>query len=131
VTTSPHAPTVEAIGVHLVEAAEPCHLIELLVHNSPGAFDVAGFTQPLAGEPRSNWQVPYAEKLLNQSGTGVLWDPWTGDGSHALWSGEVRLCFFFHYLDLGSELTTPFGVVGLPSNTPRPHRLDFLTYEEP
>lgn len=124
-------PTVEVVGIYPVEAAEPCHLVELVVRGSDGRFDPAGFTPALPDQPRSEWQVPYAEKVLDHDGRQVLWDPWTGPGEEALWRGDVRLAFFFHYLDVNGSLMTPFGVVALPAATERPRRLDALTYEAP
>jgi hypothetical protein len=123
--------SVEVVGVYPVDAPEPCHLVELVVRGSDGRFDVGSFTQPDEHRPKSDWQVPYAEKLLDSSGEDVAWDFWDGLGHDRLWEGDVRLVFFFHHLDLDSPLVTPFGEVTIPSPTPRPGRLAVVEYEEP
>ena len=124
-------PTVEVVGVYPVVAAEPCHLVELIVRDLDGSFDVGAITQADPARPRSGWQAPYDEKLLTSSGDGVLHDPWHGPGEPSLWTGSVRLAFFLHYLDLGRPLLTPFGEVPLPPPTERPARLADFVYEAP
>jgi hypothetical protein len=124
-------PTVEVVGVYPVVAAEPCHLVELIVRENDEPFDVGAITQADPACPRSEWQVPYEEKLLKSSGDGVLHDPWRGPGEPSSWKGSVRLAFFLHYLDLDRPLLTPFGEVPLPPPTERPARLDDLAYEAP
>lgn len=101
------------------------------MHGSHGRFDIEGFTQAQPGQPRSEWQVPYAERLLGHEETPVLWDPWKGPGDESLWRGDVRLAFFFHYLDVDGSLMTPFGDVELRPVTERPRRLHAVVYEEP
>ena len=122
---------VEAIGVSPVDADEPCHLVELAIRGSEGRFDLADFTQADPGKPREDWQVPYAEKLVDPSGDWVEWDLWDGPGDEALWRGTFRLAFFFHYLDLQAPMATPFGEVLLPAPSPKPARLDEIIYEPP
>ena len=89
------------IGVHPIEAAEPCHLIEIELMEAPGSeFDFGDFTQEAPGEPRSNWQVAYDERSLDDS--------------------LLRWAFFFHYLDFQRPLKTPFGDMTPPRETPIP-----------
>lgn len=114
-----------------VHAREPCHLIELLVRSCEGRFDLAPLTQRDQRRPRAEWQVPYAEKMLDPSGERVAWALWDGPGDEDLWRGDVRLAFFFHYLDTELPLLTPFGDVSFPAPTERPARLDGMEYEEP
>ena len=123
-------PTVEVIGVYPVEASEPCHLVELCVIDCDGPFDLGSFTQRMAGQPPSDWQAPYDEKLLSEDGDEVVGDPWRNTDEH-LWTGSVRLAFFMHHVDLGLPISTPFGDVALPAPQPRPQRLGHLEYEEP
>jgi hypothetical protein len=123
--------SVEVVGVHPLDTPEPCYLVELIVRASDARFDLGAFTQRDEHRPRSEWQVPYAEKLLDGSGEAVAWDLWDGPGGDPLWEGDVRLVFFFHHLDPGSPLVTPFGEVLLPRPTPRPRRLAEVEYEEP
>ena len=123
--------TVEVVGVYPVGAPEPCHLVEVIVRRSERSFDIGAFTQPAPGQPPSGWQVGYAEKLLDGAGETVLGDPWVGEVEDDAWTGDVRLAFFFHYLDPSAPLRTPFGDVALPAPTERPDRLNALHYEEP
>lgn len=97
-------------GVHPVEAAEPCHLIEVELSDAEG-FDWGQVTQEDATQLRDNWQVPYDEQPLDDD--------------------ERRWAFFFHYLDLSKPLLTPAGPVKLPAPTPRPKHLDSAEYIEP
>jgi hypothetical protein len=69
------------VGVHPIEAPEPCHLCELVVEGEAQEFDFGEFTQPLTGRDRSYWQMPYDERLLLSSQT------------------QRSYVFFFHYLD--------------------------------
>jgi hypothetical protein len=124
-------PTVEVVGVYPVVAAEPCHLVELIVRDSDGPFDVGAITQADPAHPRSEWQVPYDEKLLTSNGDDVLHDPWRGAGEPSWWTGSVRLAFFLHYVDLDRPLSTPFGEVPLPPPSERPARLTDFAYEAP
>jgi hypothetical protein len=124
-------PVVEIVGVYPVQAREPCHLVELLVGSCEGPFDLTLVTQRDRDQPRANWQVPYAEKMLDPSGERVEWDLWDRTGDEALWRGDVRLVFFFHYLDTELPLVTPFGDIRVPTPTERPARLDGIEYEEP
>jgi len=117
------ATRVEVLGVHPVEADEPCHLIELIVRESTSQFEIGAITQEVPGEPQDNWQVPWDEVVLDADGESTVAD-------HS-WYGNLRIAFFFHYLDQGRPLITPFGNVSLPDETPRPARLAFLDYEPP
>jgi hypothetical protein len=123
--------TLEVLGLYPVEAAERCFLLEVLVSGSDGPFDLGGITQADASTPSTNWQVPYAEKLLAPEGDSVLLDLWEGDSDPEIWVGDVRLAFFMHYLDVASPLATPFGEATLPAPTPRPPRLQAIEYETP
>lgn len=98
---------------------------------SDGRFDVGAITQADAAQPPTNWQVPYAEKLLTPDGDEVLIDLWHAEGNQEMWVGDVRLVFFMHYLDPETPLTTPFGNVQLPAPTPCPARLEMIEYETP
>jgi hypothetical protein len=117
------ATRVEPVGVHPVEADEPCHLVELLIYDVDGPFDIGSFTQETPGEPEHNWQVPWDEVVLDGAGEAVISDP--------SWSGVIRIAFFFHCLNQHRPLTTPFGDVVLPLQAPRPQRLASLQYEAP
>jgi hypothetical protein len=105
-------PEVEVVGVHPIEAGEPCHLMEVVIRGASGV-DLARFTQADESLIRDDWQVPYDERVL----------------AHG--EDEVRPAFFFHYLDLSRPLVTPFGPVALPSESPVPAHLSGIEYERP
>jgi hypothetical protein len=120
---------IDVIGAYPVRADEPCHLVELLVRGLNGELPVGDFTQEVEGQPRSNWQVPYDERVLNDAGTAQVGDQFPssieGDGK------DLRFAFFFHYLDFSKPLLSPAGPLGLPAETARPSRLRFFKYESP
>jgi hypothetical protein len=58
---------VKIIGVHPIEADEPVYLIELLVEGDAGTFDIGEVTQEVPGQPKSNWQATYDERVLDES----------------------------------------------------------------
>jgi len=105
--------TARVVGLHPVDAPEPCHLCEVVLEGEADDVDFGEFTQPLAGRDQSYWQVPYDERLLSSSGA------------------QRSYVFFFHYLDLAQPMQSPFGPLALPHPTPRPERLSFIAYEPP
>jgi hypothetical protein len=119
---------VEIIGVYPVEAAEPCHLVEVWIRELDGEINVEQFTQDVPGQPKANWQAPYDERILNEAGTDQVGDRFL---SKIAGKGDLRLVFFFHDLDLSKPLLSPAGSIKLPAWSNRPERLDFLEYEEP
>ena len=126
------ATTIEFVGVYDVESTAGCYLIELRIHDSQERFDFAKFTQPIAAEPIENWQVPWLECLLNESGSAVVADDREMQELAANhWRGTMRIAFYFHQLDLKKPLATPFGEFALPPIAPLPARLTFLSYEPP
>jgi len=94
-------------------------------------FNVSDITQAQEGEPRSNWQVPWDEKVLDDPGERVVANSWDLPSPGEIPDGKTRLVFFFHHLDPSSPLTTPWGEITLPDPTPRPGRLAIIDYEEP
>ena len=113
---------IEVIGVYPIAAAEPCHLVELLIDGAKPADVVASITQETAGQPRDNWQVPYDEHYLTADGTGP---------EQSASVSEARVAFFFHYLDLRRPLLSVGGSLHLPAPTSCPSRLEFICYEPP
>jgi hypothetical protein len=111
--TKTMATRAKIIGVHPVEADEPVHLIELLVEGDGGAFDCDDVTQEVGDQPKSNWQVPYDVRVLEES------------------DGGIRYAFFFHYTDLKKPLLTPAGPVQLPKPTNQPAHLMDIENESP
>ncbi len=98
------------LGVHPIDADEPCHLIEAQLSNSDD-FDWGAVTQEIASQPRSDWQSPWDERPIDDT--------------------ETRWVFFFHYLDPKKPLITPGGNVTLPKPTPIPTHLASIEYESP
>jgi len=125
------AATIRVIGVHPIAGPEPVHLVELLVSDCDTPIDIGAITQEVAGEPQANWQVPYDEKLLDPAGSSIIADPFMGKVPPTIWQGDVRIAFFFHYLDPLLALRTPLGPVSLPRPTPAPSRLSIIVYEPP
>jgi hypothetical protein len=104
---------VEIIGVHPIEAAEPCYLIEIAVTDPNDKFDWNDVIQEKPGQPPDNWQVAYDEQSVDVA------------------EGQSRYVFFFHYLDLSRLLRTSFGEVALPEPTPVPPHLKGIKYCPP
>lgn len=124
-------PVIEAVGVYRVEAEEPVHLVELLVQDAQGVFKIGDITQVVSGQPADQWQSPYLEVILNAAGDEILADDYEAPNRPELWLDTMRLAFFFHYLDFGQPLLTPFGEVRLPAEAELPNRLSILEYEAP
>ncbi len=124
-------PKIEPIGVYPVEAREPVHLVEVWVRAAERVFDIGGITQDLPDQPKSNWQVPYSEYVLNGAGDETLTEEFGAADKPELWKGDMRMAFFFHYLDFERPLLTPFGPVQLPRATELPERLSIIRYEPP
>ena len=123
-------PEVDVVGVYPVdEAPEPCHLIEMIVVSD--AFDIGDITQAVEDQPRSNWQVPWDEQLLDGAGERVIGEPGDMPASGTIPSDKARIAFFFHYLDTSAPLIMPWGEIELPDPSPRPDRLRMIKYEEP
>lgn len=62
-------PDVEVIGVHPIEADEPCHLVEVVIRESTGDVSFDEFTQADDSSSRSDWQVAYDERVLSPDGS--------------------------------------------------------------
>jgi hypothetical protein len=115
--------SVKVIGVHPIEADEPCHLIELAICDPDHKFNVDDLTQAIENSRKDFWQVAYDEKFLDVHGL---------QPSHERPDKkEYRLAFFFHYLDLAKPLQTSFGPVALLPPSPQPEHLAFMIYGPP
>ncbi|KKK69309.1 hypothetical protein LCGC14_2935330 [marine sediment metagenome] len=120
---------VEVIGVHKIASREPCHLIEVVVRDAGGPFSLGDFTQEWPGKDPAGWQVAYAAKFLDQEGVRITGNTTLDKGNAELWASPTRIAFFFHYLDLGDPLQSPFGDIHLPPPSPMPERLRVMRYE--
>ena len=107
------ATQVKILGVHSIKADEPVHLVELLVEGDADAFDIGEVTQEVSGQPKSNWQAPYDDRVIEES------------------DGAIRYAFFFHSLDFKQPLLTPAGSLPLPKPTKQPTHLKDIVYESP
>lgn len=116
------------LGVHPVDAEEPCHLIECEARIVTAPLDFADFTQEVPGVPQADWQVAYDERFLVADGATEL-DPQSPDQQPP--SDSLRFVFFFHYLEVDRDLSSPVGPLSLPAPTPRPPRLNFVEYDPP
>lgn len=125
---------VRILGIHAVdEAPDPCHLIELALHDGDGpadgfvptSVDATAITQVVEGEARDAWQTPM--DLHRLDGAGASGTPVEGFAARAV-ALPARLAFFFHFLHLDRPLLTPAGPALLPAPTPRPTRLAFMIY---
>ena len=101
----------EQARTHTRAHFEGLRLIEIEV-TPPGAdLDWGSITQPVAGEPRENWQAPYDEQLI--------------DKTRGAWA------FFLHGVDASQPLCTELGEHPLPATTPTPPHLAGMKYETP
>jgi hypothetical protein len=124
-------PKVEIIGVYPADVAGSIYLVELSVRGAVGVFHSGEFTQEISGQPRSNWQAPYMEQVLNADSTKVVADDSEARRTPELFSGDARFVFFFHFLDLQRPFCTLFGEMNLPDKSEFPRRLSMIHYEEP
>lgn len=102
------------VGVHPIQASEPVHLVVADIDGEVSDASLSAITQPTAGQPRANWQVPYDERVLGRHPPDL-----------------TRVAFFFHYLDPSQPFLTPVGEVPIPSPTPLPDHLKTISYEAP
>jgi hypothetical protein len=108
----------DLVGKKLTEAEEQVrahiaglYLLEIEVNPADAEIDWMAITQPVRGQPRENWQVPYEEQRIGEA--------------------ENRWVFFFHSLDLTRPLQTEVGDIVLPSPTPLPPQLSLIAYNVP
>src|SRR5260370_18727664 len=124
----------KVVGVHPVEADQPCHLIELTVCDPDREFNVNDLTQVDENIERGLWQAAYDERYLDARSfqplpqrpdhTGFTFPPGVRLEPPDL--KEYRLAFFFHYLDLAKPLESSFGPLALPQPPSPPEHLAFM-----
>jgi hypothetical protein len=117
----------KVVGVHSVEADQPCHLIELIICDPDRAFNVDDLTQPDEDVEESLWQVAYDERFLDAHSL----EPMRLGYRERPDRNEYRLAFFFHYLDLAKPLESSFAPLALPDPSPRPEHLAFMRWVPP
>ena len=129
---APARPSIQVIGVYKVpievtewasegkphgphsQDFEHLWLLEILIENADREFDQLDYTQANPRVSKAQWQVAYEETFLDPKGIRKQ-DPALGR--------PIRVAFFFHYLDLGKPIRTPFGDVPIPFPTSFPKRL--------
>lgn len=104
---------IEILGNYRI-GIEPWRLIELQASDLKGPLKFDDFALPVPGQQRSNWQVPWDERVI-------------AEGEHG---SDVRACFFL-FVESDEPLLTPAGPVVLPPASERPPHLDFIQFEEP
>ena len=110
---------------HQLESAV---LVEVLVSNANGDFNVADFVQENPHLPRSDWQTAWAEAFLSADGEQLLverWEPLPSNRS------TFRVAFFIHEWQVGRRLFTSYGSLPGAQPTSMPDRLGELVPYEP
>lgn len=92
------------------EAVDGLALLEVEIRGAPNDFDIGLLHQEWTG------QVPYDERYF------------TGDGSQLLGSErpdqpDFRVCFFLHYFEPSTAITSPYGDILPTGLTDMPERL--------
>ena len=117
----------ELLGVYKVKNDNDALLLEFSVDCSPSDVNLMNFTQKVPCEKKSNWQVPYNEKYLNDTGDKVIGGMFEGP---KLSGKTTRVCFYMFDLDLNKPLLTPFGDIKLSNPISMPKRLLDLTEDD-
>jgi len=115
----------EIIGLHPIPSGEPVHLIEAKVTDYQGLFDIGQVMQPDPALPESNWQSAWRPYLLSVGGDSG--EPYY-DFEPIEIAGLLRFLFYLHDVNLELPISTPFGMVPLPKESPLPTRLNFAKY---
>lgn len=96
---------------HVREHFENLYVLEIFIDDQIEDLNWSEVTQEIPDQPKENWQVPYDEQLLDDTGR--------------------RWAFFFHFMDWRKPLLTSFGPITLPKPTELPRHLSFMKYESP
>ncbi|WP_299214198.1 hypothetical protein [uncultured Aquimarina sp.] len=120
---------IDLIGIYKVESGKDVHLIELGIKTNHKNIDIGEFTQEQHRIDRLNWQTPWDEKFLNDSGIKIIGD-WINSPIDN--SDFTRIVFFLHFVDFKKPLSTQFGNVELKTVKEMPKRLsNLIEYEKP
>ncbi len=120
----------KVVGIYPIQADEPVHLAELEIESEDSYANIGQITQEVPGQRRDNWQSPYMEQLLDEDGSTPIAEDFEIPNKKDEWKEKRRVVFFFHYLDLAKNLSTPWGDLPLPSEEEKPDRLK-VEYEPP
>ena len=102
-------------------------LIEVIVHGRNSKFNVGDFTQPIKGQPKSDWQAAYAEAYLTPNGEALIVERWSDPPG----TGDLRIALFMHFWEPNTPLRTSYGDTKCPAPTAMPERLKLLVPYEP
>jgi len=118
--------TVSLIGVYTFEKYSDVNIIELFFNNAPEYVALDEITQPKLNMDRLDWQAPYLECYLNESGDFAVIN-YTDLPKK---SSTTRVAFFFHDLNFDEILITSHGTINLTQAIPVPDRLrKIMPYE--
>ena len=117
------AGTIQLVGVYPVDTVDPVHLVEVIVTDPFDDVDWASFTQDPLDIVTADGDG--TEETENESGAHLP------QPVEDLGSGQTRVVFFFHGLDVSRPLLSPFGPLLLPAPTNRPGRLAAIGYGPP
>ncbi|MBQ9534632.1 MAG: hypothetical protein IJU78_02145 [Clostridia bacterium] len=102
------------------EHGDEWYLIEMLLDISASEIDWDDICVPQPALPRDDWQVPYMEQYLDESGTERLCDIYdVPDGSVK----PCRVAFFIFKEGEAGTLSTPYGDFELRGGADVPERL--------
>jgi hypothetical protein len=102
-------------------------LVEALVKNRDGRFNVSDFTQPIDGSPREDWQAAWAEAYLDPDGESLMVERLTEPPTTEIF----RVAFFLHYWQPLTPLNSSYGQLNCPAVEDMPDRLTRLVPYEP
>jgi len=124
----------ELSGAERTDAERQCRvqlestvLVEVLVRNRDGRFDVGDFSQPQVGVQRDKWQVAWAEAYLSEDGETLLVERWSDPPNAECF----RVAFFIHSWNPAAPLLTSYGEIRCPAVQKMPERLQKLVPYEP
>ena len=120
------------IGIYpVLEAEEPCHLVELQSTALVKPLDFDEFTQEDDSRSKLYWQVCYDENFLDTTGHRIIEYSEEVRNGETFWKEPRRFFFFFHYLDFQKKILSSEGSLDLPNSTSMPDRLQFIEYMAP
>ena len=103
------------------------YLIEMLIDTPASEINWDEFVVPERNVEQSNWQCPYMEQYLNESGTERI----CGAYQLPCHNVETSRVAFYLYKGTGTRLRTPYGEFELNDSREAPERLkSILAFEE-
>jgi len=112
---------VEVVGVYAIPETPEVKLVEVVIERPPSQVDAGMFTQT------DSEQVSYGEHYLNEDGTAVI-DRFCDIPENI---ANTRIAFFLNNLNADKPLSSQFGDVVLPAESPMPDRLKTIIKSVP